>query len=44
MTKANFEGAAEYQINPTQNNITKARFAMLEAMSLLYGLDIVLVD
>ncbi|MCB0113948.1 MAG: pentapeptide repeat-containing protein [Caldilineaceae bacterium] len=44
LTKANFEGAAEYQINPTQNNITKARFAMPEAMSLLYGLDIVLVD
>lgn len=44
LVKANFEGASDYQINPTQNNISKARFSMPEAMSLLYGLDIVLID
>jgi fluoroquinolone resistance protein len=44
LAKANFEGATEYQINLTQNDITQARFSMPEAMSLLYGLNIVLVN
>lgn len=44
LVKANFEGATDYQINPTHNKITKAKFSMPEAMALLYGLDIVLID
>ena len=44
LNKANFEGATDYQIVPTQNRIDEARFSMPEAMSLLYGLNIVLVD
>ena len=41
LAKANFEGATDYQINPTHNDITQARFSMPEAMSLLYGLNII---
>ena len=44
LTKANFVSATDYQIVPTQNRIDQARFSMPEAMALLYGLNIVLVD
>ena len=44
LERANFEGALNYNINLTLNKVTKARFAMPEALSLLYGLDIILVD
>lgn len=44
LTEANFEGATEYSIKATENTIRKARFSLLEAISLLYGLDITLVE
>lgn len=44
LTKANFEGARNYTIDLTTSNVTKAKFALPEALSLLYGLDIVLVE
>jgi fluoroquinolone resistance protein len=44
LTKANFEGATNYSIDVATNKLTKARFALPEALSLLYGLDIVLVE
>jgi fluoroquinolone resistance protein len=44
LTRANFESATNYSIDLTTNKITKARFSLPEALSLLYGLDIVLVE
>jgi len=44
LTRANFEGATNYSINITNNKVAKAKFSLPEALSLLYGLDIVLVD
>ena len=44
LTKANFEGATNYSIDLATNKITKAKFSLPEALSLLYGLDIVLVE
>jgi fluoroquinolone resistance protein len=44
LTRANFEGAINYSIDITANKITKARFSLPEALSLLAGLDIVLVE
>ena len=44
LTGADLSRARNYQIDPSQNVVTKARFALPEAMSLLYGLDIVLVE
>lgn len=44
LTRANFEGATNYMIDLATNKVTKARFSLPEALSLLYGLDIVLVE
>jgi uncharacterized protein YjbI with pentapeptide repeats len=44
LMRANFEGATNYSIDLATNKITKARFSLPEALSLLYGLDIVLVE
>jgi fluoroquinolone resistance protein len=44
LTRANFESATHYAIDVSNNKITKARFSLPEALSLLYGLDIVLVE
>jgi len=44
LTKANFEGATNYSIDLMTSKVTKAKFALPEALSLLYGLDIVLVE
>jgi len=42
LTKADFTGAKNYFISATQNTLKKTKFAMPEALSLLYGLDIIL--
>ena len=44
LTRANFEDATNYSIDVNSNKLSKARFSLPEALSLLYGLDIVLVD
>lgn len=44
LSKANFVGATNYFIDLKTNKIEKAKFSLPEAMSLLYGLDIVLVE
>lgn len=44
LTEANFEGATDYRIDVTCNTVTGARFSFPEAISLLYSLDIVLVE
>lgn len=42
LTKADFRGASGYAINPTANTVTKARFSLPEAISLLSGFDVVI--
>jgi uncharacterized protein YjbI with pentapeptide repeats len=44
LSKADFTGATNYTIDVTANTVTKAKFTLPEAMSLLHSLDIVLVD
>ena len=44
LTKANFTDALNYQIDITANNVKQAKFSRFEALSLLEGLDIQLVD
>ena len=44
LTRANLEGAKEYTIDLTSAITRQARFSFPEAISLLYSLDIVLVD
>ena len=44
LTEADFTGASNYAINPTANTLKKTKFALPEAVNLLYSLDIVLVD
>ncbi len=44
LTKADFTGATHYAIDPTTNTLSKTKFSLPEAMSLLYSLDIVLTD
>ena len=44
LTKADLTRARNYHINATLNKIEKARFSLPEAIALLHGLDIVLVD
>jgi hypothetical protein len=41
---ANFKDAAGYTIDVTMNNVSKARFSLPEAMSLLRSLDIKLEE
>lgn len=40
LTKADFRHATGYTINPATNTVTKARFSLPEAVSLLSGFDI----
>ncbi len=42
LTKADFRHATGYTINPATNTVTKARFSLPEAVSLLSGFDIVI--
>ena len=44
LSGANLVGAKNYFIDPNLNDISKARFSLPEAMSLLYGLDIEIVN
>jgi fluoroquinolone resistance protein len=42
LTRANLNTARNYTIAPAENKLSKARFALPEALSLLYNLDILL--
>jgi uncharacterized protein YjbI with pentapeptide repeats len=44
LSEADLSGARNYRIAPGQNELEGARFSLPEAMSLLYNLDIVLVE
>ena len=44
LSGADFSQASNYQIDATQNRLKKAKFSLPEAMSLLYCLDIELVE
>jgi uncharacterized protein YjbI with pentapeptide repeats len=44
LSEADLSRARNYQIDPGQNRLKQARFSLPEAMSLLYSLDIVLVE
>ncbi|MEJ2736127.1 MAG: pentapeptide repeat-containing protein [Anaerolineae bacterium] len=44
LTEADLTGATNYSIAPTRNVLKKTRFSLPEAVSLLYGLDIILTD
>jgi uncharacterized protein YjbI with pentapeptide repeats len=44
LTETNFIGAVNYSISSQANTLKKTRFALPEAISLLYNLDIVLED
>lgn len=44
LTGADFVGAANYSISPALNTLKKTRFALPEAMSLLYNLDIIIAE
>jgi uncharacterized protein YjbI with pentapeptide repeats len=44
LTGADFVGARNYAISPTMNVLKRTKFSLPEAISLLYGLDIVLSE
>jgi fluoroquinolone resistance protein len=44
LTNADFTHAKNYFISPTLNTLKQTKFSMQEAISLLYGLDIILDD
>jgi len=44
LTKADLSRARNYQIDPSQNIVKGAKFSLPEAMSLLYNLDIALIE
>jgi uncharacterized protein YjbI with pentapeptide repeats len=44
LKEADLRGAINYHINPEENVLTKAKFALPEAMSLLFNMDIELFD
>jgi fluoroquinolone resistance protein len=44
LTEADLSRARNYHIDPGQNVLTQARLSLPEAMSLLYSMDIVLVE
>ena len=44
LTEADFTGASGYAISPNLNTLKQTKFSLPEAMTLLYGLDIVLTD
>lgn len=44
LTEADLSSARNYHISPEQNTIRQTKFSLPEAMALLYGMDIVLVE
>lgn len=44
LTNADFISAKNYEIDPKQNELRKAKFSLPEAMSLLYAMDIEIGD
>lgn len=44
LTGADFSRARNYRIDPAQNKISRAKFSLPEALSLLYSMDIEMVD
>jgi uncharacterized protein YjbI with pentapeptide repeats len=44
LTQADLSQARNYRIDPGQNKIARARFSLPEAMSLLYNMDIEMVE
>jgi fluoroquinolone resistance protein len=44
LTQADFSRARNYRIDPAQNKISRAKFSLPEALSLLYSMDIEMVD
>lgn len=44
LSEADFSRARNYSIDPGRNFVKEAKFSLPEAMSLLYSMDIVLVD
>jgi len=44
LSKADFSGAKNYAISPEKNTLKGAKFSLPEAMSLLFNLDLVLMD
>jgi uncharacterized protein YjbI with pentapeptide repeats len=44
LTEADFSQARNYRFDPSDNTIKRAKFSFPEAMSLLYSLDIVLIE
>jgi uncharacterized protein YjbI with pentapeptide repeats len=44
LSKADLRYAKNYNIDPSQNTILKARFSLPEAMALLYSMDIELAE
>jgi fluoroquinolone resistance protein len=44
LSEADLSRARNYHIDPAQNTLKRARFSLPEAMSLLYSLDIVLLE
>ncbi len=44
LTQADFSRARNYRIDPAQNKIYRAKFSLPEALSLLYSMDIEMVD
>jgi fluoroquinolone resistance protein len=44
LTEADFSGATNYMIGAHLNTLRKTKFSLPEAMSLLYGLDIILAE
>jgi len=44
LTRADWRGARNYALRPIDNTLKKARFALPEAIALLYGLDLELDD
>ena len=44
LTEADLRGARNYHVAPGENVLTKAKFSLPEAISLLYSLDIDLTE
>ena len=44
LTEADFSRARNYRIDPSQNKITQAKFSLPEAISLLYSMDIEMIE
>jgi fluoroquinolone resistance protein len=44
LTEADLSSARNYHIPPGQNILKQAKFSLPEAMALLYGMDIILID